>query len=179
MTFDRSRRTTLPRFLYALGIPVVGEVTARALAQHFRDIDALMNAEPAEIERVQDVGPIVAASIHEFFREPHNRDVIAQLRARNVTWPAVEAPAATGSSPFSGKTAVLTGTLAGMTRDEAEKRILALGGKVSSSVSKKTDFVIAGAEAGSKLARAEQLGVRILDEEQFLRMLADAESSPA
>jgi len=172
----RSRRTTLPRFLYALGIPVVGEVTARALAQHFKDIDPLMNAEPAEIERVQDVGPIVGASIDKFFREPHNRDVIAQLRARGVVWPAVEAPAATGSSPFTGKTAVLTGTLAAMTRDEAEKRLLALGGKVSGSVSKRTDFVVAGAEAGSKLARAEQLGVRVLDEEQFLKMLADAEA---
>jgi DNA ligase (NAD+) len=176
---SKSRDTTLPRFLYALGIPVVGEVTARALAQHFRDIDALMNAEPGEIERVQDVGPVVGASIHKFFREPHNREVVEQLRQRQVTWPRVAAPAATGASPFSGKTAVLTGKLSGITRDEAEKRILALGGKVSGSVSKKTDFVIAGAEAGSKLAKAGQLGVRVVDEDQFLRMLADAETPSA
>lgn len=173
---ERSKETTLPRFLYALGIRDVGEATARALAAHFREIDPLLDASAEEIERVPDIGPVVAASVRHFFAEPHNRDVIAALRAAGVNWPRIEATAHTSlDNAFSGKTCVITGTLSGMTREQAQEKILALGGKVSGSVSKKTDYLIAGAEAGSKLVKAEALGVKILDEPEFLRLLRRAE----
>jgi DNA ligase (NAD+) len=168
-----SKSTTLPRFLYALGIRDVGEATARALAGHFRDLDPLLEASADEIERVPDVGPVVAASVHRFFQQKHNREVIAKLRERGVRWPAFESPAA-ADSPFLGKTWVLTGTLASMTREEAQERILALGGKLSGSVSKKTGYVIAGEDAGSKLRKAQGLGVTVLTEQQFLELLKKA-----
>jgi DNA ligase (NAD+) len=160
----------LPRFLYALGIRDVGEATARALALHFHDLDPLLAASARDIERVPDVGPVVAASVHRFFEQPHNREVIDALRKHGVHWPLMKGAAAQ-DSPFSGKTWVLTGTLSVMTREAAQEKILALGGKVSGSVSKKTDYVIAGAEAGSKLRKAEELGVKVLSEEQFLELL--------
>lgn len=168
---ERSRKTTLPRFLYALGIRDVGEATARALALHFHDLDPLLAASARDIERVPDVGPVVAASVHRFFEQPHNREVIDALRKHGVQWSVMRQAAAAENSPFSGKTWVLTGTLSAMTREEAQEKILALGGKVSGSVSKKTDYVIAGADAGSKLRKAEELGVKILSEAEFLQLL--------
>ncbi len=170
----KSRDTTLARFLFALGIRHVGEATARALAEHFGDLDPLMAAGAEEIERVSDVGPIVAASIHRFFQEQHNREVIEQLRQRGVRWPRADKPAAPADAPYARKTFVLTGTLESMTREAAQEHVLALGGKVSGSVSKKTDFVVAGADAGSKLAKAEALGVRVLSEREFLALLDGA-----
>jgi DNA ligase (NAD+) len=170
---ERSKSTTLPRFLYALGIRDVGEATARALAAHFRDLDPLLAASALDIERVPDVGPVVAASVHRFFEQPHNREVIEALRQRGLRWPAMKA-AAGQDSPFSGKTWVLTGTLSAMTREAAQEKILELGGKVSGSVSKKTDYVIAGEDAGSKLRKAQELGVQVISERQFLELLKKA-----
>ncbi len=168
---EKSKSTTLPRFVYALGIRNVGEVTARDLARHFGTLDALMDASPGELQEAPDVGPIVAESVAAFLRERHNREVIAQLRAAGVHWPEGAPPARATAGPFAGKIVVLTGTLAAMTRDEASARIEALGGKVTGSVSKKTDYVIAGEEAGSKLDKARELGVAVLDEKQFLKLL--------
>jgi DNA ligase (NAD+) len=171
---ERSKKTTLPRFLHALGIRDVGEVTARALAVHFGDLDPLLAASARDIERVPDVGPVVAASVHRFFEQPHNREVIEALRQRGVHWPVMKRAAAAQDSPFSGKTWVLTGTLSAMTREEAQEKIQALGGKVSGSVSKKTDYVIAGADAGSKLRKAQELGVTVLGEPEFVDLLKKA-----
>ena len=168
---EKSRETTLARFVYALGIRNVGEVTAKDLARHFGSIDALMDASVEQLEEAPDVGPIVAESIGAFFREPHNREVVEQLRAAGVRWTeGARAKRAEGGA-FAGKIVVLTGTLAAMGRDEAKERIEAAGGKVTGSVSKKTDYVVAGAESGSKLDRAKELGVAALDEAAFLRML--------
>ncbi|MEQ1518411.1 MAG: NAD-dependent DNA ligase LigA, partial [Usitatibacteraceae bacterium] len=182
---EKSKRTTLAKFLFGLGIRHVGETTAKDLAKHFGNLQAIMDASLEDLLQVHDVGPVVAQSLRQFFDESHNREVIAQLRACNVTWPEVEpqhrrgspgenAPnAASGADlgPFEGKTVVLTGTLAAMSRDEAKDKLEALGAKVSGSVSKKTDFVVAGVEAGSKLDKAIELGVVVLDETQFLAML--------
>jgi len=174
---ERSKDTTLPRFLYGLGIPQVGQVTATQLARHFGDLEPLMNATEEELTAVQDVGPVVAHSIAHFFAQPHNREVVEQLLAAGVRWPPVERPQA--DSAFSGKTFVLTGTLQSMTRDEAKARIEALGGKASGSVSAKTDYLVAGESAGSKLTKAQSLGVRILDEAAFLALLAEQEGTKA
>jgi DNA ligase (NAD+) len=170
---DRARRTTLERFIFALGIRHVGESTARDLARHFGALDALMAADEAQLLEVTDVGPVVAASIARFFAEPHNREVIEQLRASGVTWPESE-PAPSGASaagPLAGRTVVLTGTLPTLTREQASALVLAAGGKVSGSVSKKTDYVLAGDEAGSKLDKARLLGVPVIDEAAFRRLL--------
>ncbi|MFP4132449.1 MAG: NAD-dependent DNA ligase LigA, partial [Thiohalospira sp.] len=169
---DRSRRTTLPRFLYALGISQVGEVTARALAEHFGDLDALMQADEEALTQVPDVGPVVAQSVARFFAQPHNREVIDGLREAGITW---ERPggAAASRGPLAGRTFVLTGALEGYTRDEARGRIEALGGRVTSSVSKKTDYVVAGADPGSKRDKAERLGVTLLDEAAFRELIGD------
>ncbi len=169
---DRSRTTTLARFIYALGIRHVGESTARDLASHFGSLDALLHADSASLLEVPDVGPVVAASIERFFSEPHNRDAIAQLRQAGVRWP--EQPPSVASragGPLRGKTVVLTGTLPTLAREQATELIIAAGGKVTASVSKKTDLVVAGAEAGSKLARAQSLGVRVIDENELQRLL--------
>ncbi len=167
---DKSRTTTLARFIFALGIRNVGEATAKDLARHFGNLDALMAADLDRLQQVPDVGPVVAASVARFFAEPHNIEVIEQLRAAGVNWPEGDA-LATVSSPIAGKTFVLTGTLPTLTRDEAKDMIEGLGGKVVGSVSKKTDYVVAGAEAGSKLDKAQALGVSILDEMQFRNLL--------
>lgn len=171
---DASRQTTLPRFLYALGIRNVGEATALQLAEHFGDLAALRAADAAGVQEVPDIGPIIAAQVAEFFRDPHNLAVVDALLAAGITWPVMTSRESRGSLPFAGKTFVLTGTLPSLSRDEAADRIRALGGKVSGSVSKKTDYVIAGAEAGSKLAKAEALGVPVLDEEGFNALCAKA-----
>ncbi len=167
---DRSRGTTLARLIYALGIRNVGEATARDLARHFGSLDALASADETALAEVPDVGPVVAASIAAFFREPHNRKVLAALRREGVSW-AEDGPAQARSAHLAGKTFVLTGTLPGMTRDEARQRIEAAGGKVAGSVSRKTDFVVAGAEPGSKLDKSLELGVPVLDEAGLLELL--------
>jgi DNA ligase (NAD+) len=176
-SLERSKKTTLPRFLFALGIRDVGEATARALAEHFRDLDPLLEASAEEIERVPDVGPVIAASVQRFFEQRHNRKVIEELRRHGFHWPRLAPAAAAAHSPFAGKTWVLTGTLTGLTREEAQDRIRALGGTVSGSVSKKTDYVIAGADAGSKLRKARELGIKVIDEQEFADLLVKAGSS--
>jgi DNA ligase (NAD+) len=168
----RSKETTLPRLLYALGIREVGEATALALARHFGTLEALMVASAQEIEQVEDVGPIVAAHVATFFSSEDHVKVIKELRSKGVRWPEVERAPADAGAPLAGRTFVLTGTLTSMTREEAEEALTARGAKVSGSVSRKTSFVVAGAEAGSKLARARELGVRVLDEEELRALLA-------
>ncbi len=167
---EHSKRTTLARFIYALGIRNVGETTAKDLARHFGSLDRLLAADETALLRVNDVGPVVAQSLLQFFGEPHNLEVVQQLRAAGVVWAEGDAaPAAAGA--IAGKTFVLTGTLPSLTRDAAKALIEAGGGKVTGSVSKKTDFVVAGAEAGSKLEKAQELGVAVIDEEQLLELL--------
>ncbi|MBI5626477.1 MAG: NAD-dependent DNA ligase LigA [Nitrosomonadales bacterium] len=167
---EHSKRTTLARFIYALGIRNVGEATAKDLARHFGKLERLMKADEVSLQQVPDVGPVVAQSIIAFFSEPHNIEVVKALLAHGVQWVEHEAQAVR-ESPFSGKTFVLTGTLTTMTREQAKEKLEALGSKVSGSVSKKTDYVVAGAEAGSKLDKAHELGVAVLDEQQFLTLL--------
>ena len=164
-----SKSTTLPRFIYALGIRHVGESTAKTLARHFGMLDALVVANEEEILAVEDVGPVVAQSILGFLHDPLNRELIEQLRAAGVHWD--ESAVERQSQHLNGKTFVLTGTLPNLKRDEAQALIEAAGGKVSGSVSKKTSYVVAGEEAGSKLAKAEELGVPVLDEEALLQLL--------
>ncbi len=167
---EHSKHTTLARFIFALGIRNVGETTAKDLAQHFGSLDNLLAADVESLQQVHDVGPVVAQSIADFLAEAHNREVIEQLRASGVHW-AEQQPLAATALPFSGKTFVLTGTLAALSREEAKEKLEALGAKVSGSVSKKTDYVVAGVEAGSKLDKAQELGVAVLDEQQFLALL--------
>lgn len=168
---ETARHTTLARFIFALGIRHVGEATAKDLARHFGKLDNVMAASTEELLAVPDVGPIVAQSIANFFGEPHNVEVIEQLRAAGVTWVESE-PAAAAPLPLAGKTFVLTGTLPTLSRDEAKAMLEERGAKVAGSVSAKTDYVVAGAEAGSKLAKAEALGVPVLDEDAMRAMLA-------
>ena len=169
---EHSRHTSLPRFLYALGIRQVGESTAKSLAAYFGDLDPLMAATAEVLQNIPDVGPIVAESIVHFFAQPHNRDVIAALRTAGVQWQAVQ-PQKGGR--FQGMTLVLTGALDSMTREEAKTAIENAGGKVSSSVSAKTSYVIVGKEAGSKAEKAVKLGLKQLTEAQFLAMLSEKE----
>ncbi|AGW90653.1 NAD-dependent DNA ligase LigA [Cupriavidus necator] len=174
---DKSRATTMNRFIFALGIRHVGEATAKDLAKHFGKLDALMAADEAALLEVNDVGPVVAQSIAHFLAEPHNVEVIEQLRAAGVHWPESE-PVAKAPAPLSGKTFVLTGTLPNMSREDAKEMLEAAGAKVAGSVSKKTDYVVAGAEAGSKLDKAEALGVPVLDEAGMLALLAEVGAAP-
>jgi DNA ligase (NAD+) len=174
---DKSKHTTLARFLYALGIRHVGEATAKDLARHFGGIDRLMDARVEQLLEVHDVGPVVARSIRSFFDQPHNREVVEQLRAAGITWPEQEGEADTRPKPLAGKTLVLTGTLPTLSRDEAKALIEAAGGKVAGSVSKKTDGVLAGADAGSKLDRARELGIPVLDEAGLHALLGAAAPS--
>jgi DNA ligase (NAD+) len=160
---EKSKQTTLPRFLYGMGIRHVGEATAKELARHFGKLDSIMDATEEQLLTVAEVGPIVAKSLRTFFEQAHNREVVEQLRACGVTWPEGE-PAPGAFQSLSGKTLVLTGTLPTLSREEAKALIEAAGGKVAGSVSKKTSFVVAGAEAGSKLDKAQELGVQVLDE---------------
>ena len=174
---EKSKHTTLARFVFGLGIRHVGEATAKALAAHFGQIDAIMDASEARLLEVADVGPIVAQSIRTFFDQPHNREVVEQLRACGVTWPEGE-PAVLAPRPLLGKTFVITGTLPSLSRDEAKDMIELAGGKVAGSVSKKTDFVVAGSDAGSKLVKAEALGLAVIDE-AALRALLETPTDPA
>lgn len=167
---DASRQTTLARFIFALGIRNVGEATARDLARYFGNLDGIIAADIEALQQVPDVGPIVAASIVAFFNESHNREIIAQLLAAGLQWADGE-PADAGPKLLAGKTLVLTGTLPTLKRDDAKAMIEAAGGKVAGSVSKKTDFVVAGEEAGSKLEKAMELGVAVIDEAELLKLL--------
>jgi DNA ligase (NAD+) len=170
---EASKQTTLPRFIYGLGIRHVGEATAKEFARHFGTLDALMQATEEELLQVSDVGPVVAQSVRTFFAQAHHQEIVAQLRACGVTWqegpPAERAP-----QPLSGKTVVLTGTLPNLSRDEAKAMLEAAGAKVAGSVSQKTSYVVAGAEAGSKLEKALSLGVPVLDEAGLLSLVNTA-----
>ena len=166
---ESAKHTTLPRFLYALGIRDVGEATALALAQYFPEIADLRRAGEEVIQRVPDVGPVVAMQVAAYFRDPDNAAAVDRLLAAGITWPRMAS--STRGGTLNDKSFVLTGTLISLTRDEATDAIQRLGGKVSGSVSKKTDYVVAGAEAGSKLKKAEQLGIETLDEAAFLKLL--------
>jgi DNA ligase (NAD+) len=160
---EKSKQTTLPRFLFGLGIRHVGEATAKELARHFGKLDAIMDASVEQLQAVADVGPIVAQSLRNFFDQPHNREVVEQLRACGLTWAEGETAAQT-PKPLLGKTFVITGTLPTLSRDQAKDMLEAAGAKVAGSVSKKTDYLLAGAEAGSKLDKARELGVAVIDE---------------
>jgi DNA ligase (NAD+) len=176
-SLQRSKTTTLPRFLFGLGIRHVGEATAKDLARHFGGLDAIMDASLEQLLQVRDVGPVVAQSLRTFFDQPHNREVVEQLRACGVHWPEQE-PSAQAQLPLAGRTYVLTGTLPTLTREQAQAMLEAAGAKVAGSVSKKTHGVIAGAEAGSKLEKAQSLGVPVLDE-AGLRALVAGDSAAA
>jgi DNA ligase (NAD+) len=169
---EKAKHTTLARFLIALGIRHVGETVAELLARHFGDLDALLEATAAEIEAVPGVGPIIAESVAAFFSNPRNRAEVKDLRELGLAWQKTAPAPPRGSGPLAGKIFVLTGTLEGMTRGEAKQRIEALGGKVTGTVSKKTSYVVAGAEPGSKLALARELGVTVLDQAAFEALLA-------
>ena len=173
---EKSKQTTLARFLYALGIRHVGETTAKDLARHFGQLDRVLDASEPQLLEVADVGPVVAQSIHTFFAQPHNREIALQLRACGILWKEDDGTADTAPKPLLGQTFVLTGTFPTMSRDEAKDRIEAAGGKVSGSVSKKTHFVVAGTEAGSKLDKATELGIAVLDEAALLAMLPAVEA---
>ncbi|MEW2739640.1 NAD-dependent DNA ligase LigA [Providencia rettgeri] len=170
---NKSKQTTLARFIYALGIREVGEATAANLAAHYTTLDAVMTADEESLKTVQDIGHVVAKHVVNFFREPHNQAVIEDLLTKaNIHWPEVKVVnSAEIDSPFAGKTVVLTGSMSILTRDEAKDKLVALGAKVSGSVSKKTDLVIAGEAAGSKLAKANELGIRVIDENELIRLL--------
>ena len=172
---EKSKETTFARFLYALGIREVGEATAAGLAAHFGTIEALEQASIDDLQKVPDVGIVVATHVRNFFAEESNREVIAQLSKEGVRWPApVVVNAEEIDSPFAGKTVVLTGSLSQLSRDDAKARLVALGAKVAGSVSKKTDLVIAGEAAGSKLAKAQELGIAVIDEDEMLRLLGES-----
>ena len=175
---EKSKQTTLPRFLFGLGLRHVGEATAKDLARHFGTLDAIMDASVEQLLQVPDVGPVVGQSLHTFFQQPHNREVVEQLRACGVTWPE-GAPAERAPQVLAGKTVVLTGTLPTLSRDAAKDMLEAAGAKVAGSVSKKTSYVVAGEDAGSKLARAQELGVPVLDEAGMLALLQHAGGTPA
>ncbi|MEK6748252.1 MAG: NAD-dependent DNA ligase LigA [Pseudomonadota bacterium] len=166
---ERSKNTTLARFLFALGIREAGEATALTLAQFFGNLESIAVANEELLMTAPDIGPVVAANIAAFFRQAHNREIIEKLLAAGITWPPVAR--AHHDAPLQGKTCVITGTLTSMTRDEAKAHLQRLGAKVSGSVSKKTDFVIAGAEAGSKLDKARELGVKVMNEQDLLHLV--------
>jgi DNA ligase (NAD+) len=171
LAIDRSRNTTLARFIFALGIRNVGEATAKELAHHFGSLDRLLQADQDALLQVPDIGPVVALSIAQFFAEAHNREVIEQMRACGVQWQETEARAHASALPLAGRSFVLTGTLPTLSREEAKGLIEAQGGKVTGSVSKKTNYVVAGVEAGGKLAKAEELGIAMLDEAGLFQLL--------
>lgn len=170
-SIHKAKQTTFGRFLFGLGIRHVGEATARDLATHFNSVEKLMSATFDELLEVNDVGPVVAESIRQFFDEPANQQVVRELIELGLSWPESQTQVLDATHPFFGKTFVLTGSLSQFSRDEAGALILERGGKVSGSVSKKTDFVLAGESAGSKLDKASSLGITILDEPTFQGML--------
>jgi len=165
---NNSKATTLERFLYALGIREVGATTARNLALEFKDLPGLMQADVLRLEQVRDIGPIMAENIYLFFQQPHNLEVIDRLLKYGVSWEQIKVAS---HQPLVGQVFVLTGSLTKFSRDEARAQLENLGATVTNSVSKKTNYLVAGAEAGSKLAKAEELGVKVLDEDQFIALL--------
>ena len=169
---EHSKKTTFNRFLYALGIREIGESSARVLAEHFSTIDAIQSATVEDLMTLNDIGPVGADYVVHFFAQPHNIEVIHRLLELGIHWPKTEKKAINQEHPLFGKTVVLTGTLNSMGREEAKAKLLALGAKVSGSVSAKTDYLIAGSEAGSKLAKAKELGVAVLDEEELIQILS-------
>jgi DNA ligase (NAD+) len=169
---EASRQKPLPRVLNGLGIPFVGERTAQFLAEAFGDLDAIMAASEDELQRAEEVGPRVSQSIHGFFHENRNRDLVARLREERLSF-TYEMPKRTGGA-LAGLTFVITGTLPSLTREEAKERIERAGAKVAASVSRKTDYLLAGADAGSKLTKAEQLGAKVIDEAALVRMIEAA-----
>jgi len=171
---ERSKRTTLPRFLFALGIRDVGEATALALAQHFGSLQALQQAGVEEIQQVHDVGPVVAAHVRSFFDEPGNSEVVAALRGAGISWPEGVRMRAAAAGPMAGEVVVITGTLASLSRDEARDAARAAGATVTDSVSRKTTLLVTGGEPGSKLRKAQELNVRVVEEPEFLQMLGRA-----
>jgi DNA ligase (NAD+) len=179
LAIKASKHTTLARFLFGLGIRHVGEATAKDLARHFGSIDRIMEASIDALLEVPDVGPIVAQSIRGFFDQVHHREIVEQLRAAGIQWDEGQGIHGDAARPLVGMTLVLTGTLATLSRDEARDLIESAGGKVAGSVSKKTHFVVAGAEAGSKLDKARELGVPVLDEEGLRALLADRAAAPS
>jgi DNA ligase (NAD+) len=170
-SIERSRDQPFHRVLYALGIPGIGAVNARQLAAHFRSMDRLLAASKEELEEVEGMGPILAGIVHETLAEDRNRQLIEDLRAARLNMEEAGGPGQDGDRPLDGKTFVLTGTLETMSRDEASARITALGGKVTGSVSGKTDYVVAGTDAGSKLDKAQQLGRPVIDESELQKLL--------
>jgi len=175
---EKSKQTTLARFIYALGIRNVGETTAKDLAKYLGNLDRLIAIDEIHLQQIPDIGPVVAQSIINFFAESHNREVIEQLRASGVHWAEHEGKLLHADSilPLSGKTFVLTGTLATMSREQAKEKIETLGAKVSNSVSKKTDYVIVGSDPGSKHDKAMSLGVTILNEDELMILLNKVQS---
>ena len=171
LSLEKSKQTSLARFLFGLGIKDVGETTAKSLAEHFGDLDSIINTDESQLQEVSDVGPIVAQSIVLFFQQPHNIEVLNQLLNVGIQWPKLEKQSPS-TKKLSGKTFVITGTLETLKRDELKDRLQALGAKVSGSVSSKTDYVVAGREAGSKLEKAKKLGIEIIDETTVLSMLS-------
>mgnify|MGYP001025476672 CR=1 FL=1 len=167
---EKGKTTTFPRFLFALGIREVGEATARNLANHFGDLDKLMAATEEDLLEVDDVGPVAAKHVENFFKESHNREQILALIELELNWPDLVVD--TSELPLAGQTWVVTGKLEAMGRDEAKEKLIALGAKVAGSVSKKTQCVVAGPGAGSKLTKANDLGIDVIDEQQFLAQLA-------
>ncbi len=174
---EKSKKTTMPRFLFGLGIRHIGESTAKEMAKHFGKLDAIMGANEEALLEVADVGPVVATSLRTFFDQPHNREVVEQLRACGLNWDESE-PTARPVKPLAGKTFVITGTLPTLSRDEAKDKLEEAGAKVAGSVSKKTDYVVAGSDAGSKLEKANLLGVKVIDEEGMLEILANGIDIP-
>jgi DNA ligase (NAD+) len=172
-SLDAAKETTLPRFLVALGIPNVGETVAEVLAAHFGDLDGLLAANPEELEAVEGVGPVIGRSVVDFFADARNRAEVARLRELGVRWPAAQRPARREGGPLDGKTFVITGTLPGMTREEARRRIEEAGGKVAGSVSKKTSYVLAGDEPGSKFRKAQELGVAVIGATELEALLEE------
>jgi DNA ligase (NAD+) len=172
---EKSKTTTLSRFLYALGIREVGEATAASLARYYGSLSGLMEADIESLQEVDDVGPVVASRVQAFFGEPHNRTVISGLVDAGITWTEhrVASGGTDNNGTLAGKTFVLTGSLTGMTRDEAKQRIEAAGGSVAGGVSQKTNFLVVGDKAGSKLTKAQKLGIEIIDEQGLEKLLAD------
>ena len=173
LSLENSKQTTLPRFLYGLGIRHVGEATAKALVKHFGKLDAIMDATLDQLTQVADVGPIVALSLRTFFEQTHNREVVEQLRACGISWTEGE-PSPHSLLALSGKTFVITGTLPSLGREELTEMLETAGGKVAGSVSKKTHYLVAGSDAGSKLDKARDLDIPILDEAGVLALLKDS-----
>ena len=170
---EKSKQTTLAKFIYALGIREVGEATAESLASYFDDLDALMQADVEALQQVEDVGPVVAENLRLFFQQPSNREVVAQLIARGISWPANESSQQGREQTLAGKIFVITGTLEGYSRDQAAALLKARGAKVSGSVSAKTSAVIAGDKPGSKVDKAQALGVDVLDQSAFEKLLGE------